>query len=196
MTDNAHIINKVPREINLAIENSKLAYIEPSLESAKALASIIDANREHITPYRSIGMKKTIEEFFDVFAAAKKKRDDGSDFEYWIIHNDGIVGSACLSKLDYANKSAEISYWLDKGFVGRGLVSAAVAELEQVAFDVLELVRIVIRCDVEDEQSKKVAENANYTFEGIARLELFSKGKNKFVDMFHYSKISPKYTSR
>ena len=79
-----------------------------------------------------------------------------------------LVGWAQL-EIDLRARSAEVGYWLDAGFVGRGLVTRTVTALLDHAFGTLGLLRVGLRATVDNTRSRSVAERLGFTQEGILR---------------------------
>ena len=79
-----------------------------------------------------------------------------------------LVGWAQL-EIDPRARSAEVGYWLDAGFVGRGLATRTVTALLDHAFGTLGLLRVGLRATVDNTRSRSVAERLGFTQEGILR---------------------------
>jgi ribosomal-protein-serine acetyltransferase len=79
-----------------------------------------------------------------------------------------LVGWAQLM-IDSFARSAEVGYWLDAGFVGRGLVTRAVTAMLDHAFGPLGLARVGLRTTVDNVRSRSVAHRLGFTQEGVWR---------------------------
>lgn len=79
-----------------------------------------------------------------------------------------LVGWAQL-EIDGQARSAEVGYWLDEGFVGRGLVTRAVTAMLDHAFGPLGLDRVGLRATIDNERSRAVAQRLGFTQEGVLR---------------------------
>ncbi|WP_406047008.1 GNAT family N-acetyltransferase [Kribbella sp. NBC_00889] len=79
-----------------------------------------------------------------------------------------LVGWAQL-EIDRQARSAEIGYWLDTDFVGRGLVSRTVTAVLDHAFGPLGLLRVGLCTTVDNTRSRNVAERMGFTQEGVLR---------------------------
>ena len=85
--------------------------------------------------------------------------------------SDGpVLGAVGLHRIDWGSRCFEIGYWRRKGLGGLGIVSEAVRGLAGMAWDRLEARRLEIRMDDDNAPSRKVAERAGFTFEGLLRL--------------------------
>lgn len=80
-----------------------------------------------------------------------------------------VVGATGLHDVDWAVRRFEIGYWCRSGFTGRGYATEAVRAVTRFAFDRLQARRVEIRMDAGNERSRRVAERAGFTFEGVLR---------------------------
>jgi len=80
-----------------------------------------------------------------------------------------VLGGTGLHRIDWSLPRFEIGYWCRTGFTGRGLVSEAVRALSRMAFDTLMAQRVEIRMDDRNAGSRRVAERAGFSFEGLLR---------------------------
>lgn len=80
---------------------------------------------------------------------------------------DQVVGGVNLRFAD--NQIAEISYFLRESARGRGMATRAVQLVARWAFDDLGIQRIELRAHPANEASRRVAERAGFSFEGIER---------------------------
>ena len=112
----------------------------------------------------------------------------GENYAYYIVLNDTdrAIGSIDIHNIDLNNYSAEIGYWLSEEYNGNGYMSEAVKLIEKQSF-ASGLNRIVIRTEVNNLPSSRVAEKNDYIFEGINQQALLKY--NKFRDIKVYAKI-------
>jgi RimJ/RimL family protein N-acetyltransferase len=83
---------------------------------------------------------------------------------------DGLVlGATGLHRIDWAQRSFELGYWRRAGLDRLGIASESAQALVRMAFDVLGARRLEVRMDDRNEPSRKVAERAGFTFEGLLR---------------------------
>ena len=106
-----------------------------------------------------------------------------------------IIGSIGLVHIARPERWAEIGYWIDSIWEGRGYVTAAVRELERLSFTELGLERIQIRADVANTRSRAVPERLGYTLEGILRRANLT-GHGQIADHSLYSLLKPEWEAR
>jgi len=80
-----------------------------------------------------------------------------------------LLGGSGLHRMDWAARSFEIGYWRRTGHTQRGVITEIVRALSRMAFDTLAARRVEIRMDTNNLASRRVAERASFTFEGVRR---------------------------
>ena len=97
------------------------------------------------------------------------------DLPYFVFErepdgSEGVLVGACgLHRIDWAVRRFEIGYWRCAGLPGKGIATEAARALNRMAFDRLDARRVEIRMDDSNAPSRKVAERAGFTFEGLLR---------------------------
>lgn len=140
------------------------------IEDAPRLFELVDKNRAHLRPWllwvdattEPEDSKKYIEEC--LVALSKKTK---IDFGIW--HQDVLVGAVGIFDINETHRNAEIGYWLDQDYVGKGIMTQCVKRLIDYAFQELHLHRLKIRCGTENTHSAGVAERLGFTLEGVTR---------------------------
>ncbi len=130
--------------------------------------------------------KKIADKLRDVFTHPYSK----ADAEYYIdlclstnedkdlffaIDVDGkAVGSiGVFKKEDVYRKSAEIGYWLGEEYWGNGIISDAVKQVCEIAFEKLDVVRIFAEPYAHNAGSRRVLEKAGFKLEGTLAKSVF-----------------------
>jgi ribosomal-protein-serine acetyltransferase len=83
-----------------------------------------------------------------------------------VEHGQRFVGRCGLRINPYAG-SADLGYWLDEEFEGRGIVTRASRALVSSAVQELGLRKIELRTSVDNVRSRAVADRLGFKFEGI-----------------------------
>lgn len=85
--------------------------------------------------------------------------------------NGDLVGSSGLHDPDWSLPKFELGYWCARSYHGRGMMTEAVRGITEFGFATLGARRICIRTDAKNQPSRRLAERAGYTLEGILRNE-------------------------
>ncbi|HWL73677.1 MAG TPA: GNAT family protein [Burkholderiaceae bacterium] len=85
--------------------------------------------------------------------------------------SDGSLlgGTGLHDVLLYGKREAELGYWVRKGARSQGVASTAIRAMAAFAFNELKLVRASIRIRLDNTSSRRAAERAGASFEGVAR---------------------------
>jgi RimJ/RimL family protein N-acetyltransferase len=90
--------------------------------------------------------------------------------------NGRLEGSVGVVHVDSREGRCELGYWIARDSRGRGLATRAVRLLSGWVFENLPVDRIEIHAEPENAASRRVAERAGFTLEGVLRSYLVNKG--------------------
>ena len=91
------------------------------------------------------------------------------DFCFFARGTGAFVGKGGLHTIDWDVPKFEVGYWIRSSCTGRGFATEATSALVAVARDHLGAKRVEITCDARNAPSRRVAEKAGFTLEGILR---------------------------
>lgn len=112
----------------------------------------------------------------------------------FMIAEDGVIcGAIDLHRIDADNHHAEIGYFIGEPYRGRGVVHAALQQLERFAFGERGLNKLTILVATANIPSRHVAERAGYQLEGIQRAEIRTTD-GTYQDAARYSKLKSEAT--
>lgn len=101
--------------------------------------------------------------------------------------DDHMAGGILFFPVDERIRSTEIGYWLGEQATGRGLMTRSVRAMLGFVFDDLQLNRVGLKAEVDNQRSRAVAERLGFIFEGIQR-QGWINGE-KLVDMATYAML-------
>ena len=102
--------------------------------------------------------------------------------------DDGrLLGSVGVVHFDWTDARCELGYWVAREARGRGIASRAVRLLTTWIFEALPIGRVEICAEPENTGSRRAAERAGFTFEGVLRSYILNKGRRR--DMAMYSRL-------
>ncbi len=186
-------INIKPNE-TLSSARVRLERPPLSFEFAKQLYALVDKNREHLQPWLNWAMRDITgkpEDSFFFLAGANEDWDNENKFEYVMFEQatHKLIGALGIMKRGGSqSRQFELGYWLDVDAWGNGYVSEAVKMAEEELFS-QGAKRLVIRTDVQNEQSTNVAKRLGYELEGVHRADDYSKYSKEFRDTNWFAKV-------
>jgi ribosomal-protein-alanine N-acetyltransferase len=125
------------------IDGITMRVLQP--EDAAALAAAYVRNREHLAPWEPLRSETFFTEQWqaDDIAARLAASATGDGFPLVLLDGATVVGRFTLAGIVRGPfQSARLSYWVDHGRTGRGLVTAAVRDILRVSRDDLGLHRV------------------------------------------------------
>lgn len=158
-------------------------------QMAKELFRVIDKCRNEFFPWLGwVKFTNSEKDTLEFLERVNKDWDVGAQCVYGIYTKDVFVGLISIINISEKNKKAEIGYWLDTDYTGKGIVSEAVKLIEKELFE-NDFNRIVIHTDVLNLKSAAVAKRLGYVHEGVLRQEIYSVSLGKFRDQNVFSKL-------
>ncbi|MCG8571706.1 MAG: GNAT family N-acetyltransferase [Spirochaetes bacterium] len=129
----------------------------------------------------------------DYITSCMEKHDAGEKYAWGIFKADinKFVGVCVLKDIDQKNRVAKLGYSVGKRFWNNGYTLMAVRLILKYAFTNLDLNRIEVRIDMEDEKSVKLLEEVSGKKEGIMRSALLYE--NSYRDVYLYSVLKNEY---
>ncbi|MFM2587894.1 GNAT family N-acetyltransferase [Vibrio sp. TBV020] len=92
---------------------------------------------------------------------------DGKSMTCAIVYQGTIVGNCSFNTINYDTKCAEVGYWLSQPYQGKGIITRVVKYLISYAFNQLDLQKVQLSAAVDNLPSRRVAERAGMTLEGV-----------------------------
>lgn len=164
-----------------------------TLEDIPALAELFRTNREFLAPwepdrgvdYFSIdGQREVVEE-------ALERYEHGLTYPHVILDDAGhIVGRINIGNIVHGPfQSCGVGYWVSEHANGRGLATAALSEIKDLAFGQLGLHRIEAGTLAENVRSQRVLEKNGFARFGLAPSYLQIAGR--WQDHALYQALNP-----
>ena len=142
-----------------------------TVEDAPVLADLLRVNRTFLAPWQPIRP----DGFFTTDGQRRAIEDGLLDYErgvtspHVILNDDGIVGRVTLSNIVRGPfQSCNLGYWVDSAHNGRGLGTAAVREIVDLAFGRLGLHRVEAGTSHQNIGSQRVLERNGFVRFGVA----------------------------
>ena len=140
-------------------------------DDAEALAALLRANREFLAPWDPVRDEAYYTAAGQRNLLGRSLRRFGQGVEWpGVITVDGRpVGRVNLNNVVRgAFRSADLGYWVDEAHNGRGVATAAVGAVIEVAFTDLGLHRVQAGTLLHNHASQRVLERNGFTVIGVA----------------------------
>lgn len=160
--------------IHLAIDdNLYLRQLHP--DDGYELFALVHKNRDHLDPWLpwvkyTVSPSDSINYISDII----DKRREGSEYGFGIISNEKIIGHVSIMHANHAEKIPEIGYWIAKKESKKGLTTKVVTLLTDFGLNTMNFSEIIIKSNINNVGSNRVAEKNNY--------ELIGKENNEQYD--------------
>ncbi|MCC2319115.1 GNAT family N-acetyltransferase [Cellulomonas chengniuliangii] len=141
------------------------------LDDAPALVDVLHANRAFLAPWEPVRDESyfTLEGQREVVRHALEAQGAGLGRAHVIVHDGRVVGRATLAGVVRgALQSCALSYWVAAEHNGRGLATASVGELLDVAFTELGLHRVQAETLPHNAASQRVLARNGFVRYGLA----------------------------
>lgn len=162
------------------------------VEDAAPLAELVQINREFLAPWEPPRSEK----YFTLDGQRAAIEDALAQYEryiaapYVILEHGRIVGRVTLSNIVRAAfQSCNLGYWVGAAHNGRGLATAAVGEIMNVAFREVGLHRIEAGTLLDNIASQRVLERNGFVRFGVAPAYLNIAGR--WQDHAMYQALNP-----
>ncbi|MDU0312957.1 GNAT family protein [Phycicoccus sp. M110.8] len=148
---------------------------------AERLAELLVANREFLAPTAPDrpASYATVEGQRALVATRLAEYREGTRLPLVVLDDGGeVVGQITLNEIVRGpSQSANVGYWLSEHVGGRGLATAALREVVQVAFDELGLHRLQAGTLLDNVRSQRVLLKVGFTVIGDAPAYLHIAGR-------------------
>jgi ribosomal-protein-alanine N-acetyltransferase len=145
-------------------------------DDAEELAALYAANREFLAPY-----EPTRDDSFFTAEVQRGRLDRPDDANWWrwaILDGRAIAGMVALNDVMRGPlQMGTVGYWVDRGRNGRGLATAALAEVVEISFGELGLHRLEAGTLPDNVPSQRVLEKNGFERFGYAKQLLLIAGE-------------------
>ncbi|TVR80483.1 MAG: N-acetyltransferase [Chitinophagaceae bacterium] len=171
--------------------NQNLFLRSVRVSEAKKLYELINENRSYLDRFLPwVEFNKTEKDSLRFLEHCCNQFFTHKELHLFIEYDKEICGLIGL-EIDLFNNRADIGYWITEEMSGRGIMTKSLSELVKFSFKVLNLHKLIIKCNPENKASKAIAVKNNFTLEG--HLKEHEKIKNKYFDLLQYRLLKSEY---
>lgn len=158
--------------------DSHLRLEPPGPQHIEAAVKAVQKNLEHLKPWMPWAVDDYgLEHAREWVERATRAAEEDGTFGCVILFDGEFIGSLGIHDLDLPHKHTALGYWIDHRHQGKGIVTGCVRVLIDYLFDKMELNRVQINCNVEDNRSRAIPERLGFTQEGVLRQVEFLNGR-------------------
>ena len=167
------------------LTNGDITLKPHDLESAAWLFAMVDRNRDHLKKFFGwVDATQTVADSEQFIQKTIDAYQDNKQIPLQIWYKNNYVGLIDFHGISTKNKLAQIGYWIDADYQGKGIVTQACKLLIQYGFETIGLNRIEVECNVENLKSSAVPKRLGFTFEGIMRQSRELNGRFQDIQLF------------
>jgi ribosomal-protein-serine acetyltransferase len=179
-------------EMILNIDNSTTLK-QLKLSDSTDIFNLINSERDYLGKWLPfVALTKEITDTEQFIKSIIEAPDEKREYVFTIRRDNKFIGLIGFKDTDRSNAKTEIGYWLSETYQKQGIITNAVKELCNFAFNTLNINRVVIKCAKENIPSINVANRLGFVYEGTERdgeiltggiytdLKIFSMLKKEF----------------
>lgn len=159
---------------------------------AEEFFELIESNREVLDVYfaGTTSKTKTLQETLLYAKEIDLRIEERSYFPYFLINTtcDTLMGYIDVKNIDWNIPKAELGYFIDKEYQGKGITSKAVAVIIPHIVTKYAFKKLLCRAGAENTGSIKVALKNGFELEGTIRRD-YRTSKGDLVDLNYYGRI-------
>ncbi|OCG03987.1 GNAT family N-acetyltransferase [Gilliamella sp. wkB112] len=91
-------------------------------------------------------------------------------------YSQALYNVISFNRIDSANKTAYIGYWLDSRIQGHGIMTQALHALTKYYAEGRIIKRFVIKCSTDNSKSNQVAKRCGFSYEGTLKQAEYLNG--------------------
>lgn len=156
----------------------------------EALYQIISQNRSRLEDFfaGTVKFTKTLEDTTDYCKVIDSRVADKSYFPYIVSRNGLYIGLIDVKNIDWNIPKAELGYFIDSAFEGKGIISKAVAIVIDYITAEYKFKKLLCRVGSENLGSAKIAQKNGFELEGTIRLD-YRKTDGQLVDLQYFGRV-------
>ncbi|WP_257610982.1 GNAT family N-acetyltransferase, partial [Oenococcus oeni] len=167
------------------IGQQMIKLVFPEEKQAEELFEIIETDRKALSEWmpwtKNVKSKKDEIEFINY---AREKNAKYQLLELAIIAGNQPIGMIDLHSIDRDDRRAEVGYWMFSKYQGKGIMTESLKHLLSIAFNELDLNKIIVMADSKNEKSRAIPQRLGFRQEGTLKEEIFMNKQFRDLDVF------------
>jgi ribosomal-protein-serine acetyltransferase len=165
-------MNSLSPETIIAVDDA-VELRQVPIDDGSILFELTDRNREYLRKWLPwVDNTNSVDDSVEFLKGSHQRFTDGSDYGFGVYVNGDLAGHTGLKHLKNSDLDPEIGYWLGEEFAGQGITTRVARKLTELALLTLEKHKVIIRADVNNAASNRIAQKLDYHFERQSNDEL------------------------
>ena len=159
------------------------------------LIHLFEVNRDHLRRWHPwVDLIRTAGEVEKAVAFWQLQYKANAGIHAGIWFKGRLCGMIGHQTVDWSNRWAALSFWLDAAHQGQGIMTACCRAMLAHAFETWKLNRITIECATQNTRSRAIPERLGFKLEGVTReIEWLH---DHFADHAIYGRLRSDYVGR
>ena len=164
----------------------------PEMKDASQVLELILSNKARLIDYFpvSAGSITDIRSVKNYITEKIKQAKLKTAYAYLIIDDTTAksIGFVFIKNIDWSVPKAELAYFIDKNYEGKGITSKALQKIIAHCFITLNMEKLFLRAAADNAASRKVALKNGFVQEGILRND-FRTFDGRLIDLYYYGLV-------
>jgi ribosomal-protein-serine acetyltransferase len=169
-----------------------------TMEDLPGYFELIDQNRSRLESFfaGTIAITQTLEATEIHLKDIVSKNKENNYFSFVVVDKTTgkPVASIQVKNVDWSVPKAELGYFIDKKYEGKGMITKALSKIISHCFEELKFIKLYIRTHAGNVPSRKVAEKNGFILEGTIRKD-YKTTSGELVDLMYYGRVKDDKTS-
>ncbi len=164
-----------------------------SLEDLDPYFQLVQRNRERLADFfvGTVARTKTYKEAQDFVEEMIRMTISNTYYPYLIIDDSdkSIIGFIDLKNIDWTIPKAEIGFYIDEPYAGKGIITKALQKICEHCFEEMGFQKLFLRTHPENVSAQRVAEKCGFELEGRIRKD-YKTTSGVLIDLNYYGRLS------
>lgn len=161
-------------------------------QDAENYFHLVENNRKRLEDFFSgtVAQTKTVADTYTFLCDLQRRTAAKTFYPYGIVdeRTDKIIGYLHVMNFDWNVPKAEIGFFIDADYTGKGIVTKAVEQLIHYYFTELGFNKLFLRTHENNLASRRLAEKCGFEIEGKLRRD-YKTTSGELVDLLYYGKL-------
>ena len=157
---------------------------------------LVDKNRKRLEDFfaGTVSKNKTITDTHAFINDVTERAGKKIYFPFVIVDlaTQKPIGYVDIKSIDWNIPKAELGFFIDEHYEGKGIISNAVSKMMEHCFKTLQIKKLFLRTHEKNTGSRKVAEKNGFILEGIIRSD-YKTTSGVVVDLMYYGLLKSEY---